>query len=372
MNQRYSTAMDLQDRTILVTGAAGFLGVNLIGALLSKDCRRVHAVVRSSQRGRRLAALASDLHLHTADLTYRDSILQIWDAVRPEIVFHLAAAGGASGSRDRHQVFESNVCAAHHLLLALARTPCARLIYTGGSVEYGPKPAAIREEDALTPVSFYAAAKAAATLLFQQAARHEGAPIVILRPFSIYGPHEPPHRLIPTAIRACRDGEVLPLTPAGYVRDFVFVDDVVEACLQAAVVDSAVGETLNIGTGVQTSNEEVVRCIEASMGRKLQLKLGATRRTRPILAAGGRISHARAAFWDGDPGIAFAKVSRRPSPGRSGERRSEPHEHAATSDGARFAGRAGVPECYLGGRTAPTSESGLRETRLLLGADLRQ
>jgi nucleoside-diphosphate-sugar epimerase len=99
--------------------------------------------------------------------------------------------------------------------------------------------------------------------------------VVILRPFSIYGPHEPPHRLIPAAIRAGRDGTVLPLTPPGCVRDFVFVEDVVEACLQAAVAEEVVGETINIGTGVQTSNEEVVRCIEQSLGRTLRIDQGA-------------------------------------------------------------------------------------------------
>ena len=97
---------------------------------------------------------------------------------------------------------------------------------------------------------------------------------MILRPFSVYGPWETPSRLIPSAIRAALDGLELPLTAPGYRRDLVHVDDVVDACLAAATVDVPPGEIVNVGTGQEWTNEEVVSAISAVMGREIRTRPG--------------------------------------------------------------------------------------------------
>lgn len=117
------------------------------------------------------------------------------------------------------------------------------------------------------PHTLHGATRAAATFLFQQSAYGLGLPVVILRIFSVYGPWEPRHRFIPTAIMAGLLGGELKLTAPGIRHDYVHVDDVVEACLRAAAsADNVIGEIINIGTGVQATNEEVAGHINELTG----------------------------------------------------------------------------------------------------------
>jgi len=256
---------------VLVTGATGFLGANLVRALVAARAE-VHAVVRPSADRWRLGDVA--LRVHDGDLRERASVRAIVDAVVPDVVFHLAAHGAQHAQRERDAIFAGTVLATHHLLLACEQRPPRRLVHTGGSSEYGPKPHALAEDDVLAPVTAYGAAKAAATTLAAQAAR-AGLPVAILRPFSIYGPWEPAGRLVPSAIRAALTGATLPLTAGAWVRDYVFVDDVVDACLLAAGAPSAVGEIVNLGTGRQTSNHDVVAAVERLTGRRIVVAPGA-------------------------------------------------------------------------------------------------
>jgi len=81
---------------------------------------------------------------------------------------------------------------------------------------------------------------------------------------------------VPTVVRAARDGTVLPLTGPGLRRDWVHVADVVDACVLAAGADRlAAGSVLNIGTGVQTANEELVALVERVSGRSIRVASGA-------------------------------------------------------------------------------------------------
>jgi len=256
---------------VLVTGATGFLGANLVRALVAARAE-VHAVVRPGADRWRLREV--DLRVHDGDLRERASVRAVVAAVAPDVVFHLAAHGAQHDQRERDAIFAGTVLATHHVLLACEARPPRRLVHTGGSSEYGPKPHALAEDDLLAPVTAYGAAKAAATTLVLQAARG-GLPAAVLRPFSIYGPWEPATRLVPSAIRAALGGTALPLTTDAWVRDFVFVDDVVEACLVAADAPSAAGEIVNVGTGRQTSNHEVVAEVERLTGRRIAVERGA-------------------------------------------------------------------------------------------------
>ena len=83
------------------------------------------------------------------------------------------------------------------------------------------------------------------------------------------------HRLVPTAIRAALQGTALPLTADDWYRDFVFVEDVVEACLLAGTTPGIEGEIMNVGTGRQHSNREVVAAVETALGVPVKVRVGA-------------------------------------------------------------------------------------------------
>jgi nucleoside-diphosphate-sugar epimerase len=111
--------------------------------------------------------------------------------------------------------------------------------------------------------------------LARRFARERGRPLVVLRPFSVYGPREAFSRLVPSAIAAAHHGTELPLTAPGYRRDLVYVDDVVECCLLAVTRDLAAGEVINVGTGRQWANEEVASAVGRACGRPLRTRSGA-------------------------------------------------------------------------------------------------
>jgi UDP-glucose 4-epimerase len=223
---------------------------------------------------RALAGSGAEAHglvREEADLRDADAIRRVVETVRPALVFHLAAgAGHPSDAAARTALLADTVLGTQNLLEALRPLESVRLVHVGSSLEYGPCSAPMRETDPLAPTTFRGVAKAAATLLVLRS----GLPATVVRPFSVYGPGERPHRLVPTVVAAAQRGDPIRLTRAGIARDFVYVDDVVDALLRAASVPEAVGEVVNAGTGRQTTNEELVARLGAILGRDVDVRPG--------------------------------------------------------------------------------------------------
>lgn len=258
---------------ILVTGGSGFIGAHLIARLLQEPCK-VHVIAREESDLWRLSALLPHITLHRVALEEGDRLRKIVQEISPEAIFHLAAHGVSSSHQDRTRMLVGNVVGTFNLLQAAKELSDPFVIHMGGSSEYGKKEAAMRETDVLEPTTFYGLTKACSTLLAQQFAREHNMPIALLRPFSVYGPMESSQRLIPTAIRAALTGKPLELTAPGFSRDLVFVEDVIEACL-LAWKKRLPQEILNIGTGIQTTNESVIASIAHLTGKKIDLLPGA-------------------------------------------------------------------------------------------------
>lgn len=266
---------DLAGARILVTGAAGFIGANLVRALLAQRAS-VSALVRSPATPR-LAGVDDELELLVADVRVPHAIEVAVTRARPQLAVHLAAPGGHPNSaRGRLEFLETSVLGTAALVEALADSGCRRLVHVGSSLEYGPRSHPLDEDVLLAPIVPRGAAKASATLVCLAWARTLGLSAVVLRPFSVYGPWEDERRLVPTALRAAVDGTELPLTPSGLVHDFVYVGDVVDAILHALDAgDEVSGEVINIGSGVQTTNEGLVAAASQAVGRPIRTRVGA-------------------------------------------------------------------------------------------------
>jgi nucleoside-diphosphate-sugar epimerase len=189
-----------------------------------------------------------------------------------------------------------------NLIEALAPLEYERMVVAGSALEYGPSVSAHRENDPLRPATFRGAGKAAATLLSLQHASAERRPIAVLRLFSVYGAWESPSRLIPTAIRAALCGGQMALTAPGVRHDFVFIDDVVDAMLAAAAAGGADGEAINVGSGREWTNEQVVEAVQRLTGRVVRARAG----EYPAKAAD-------TAHWVADIGKAAALLGWRPA-----------------------------------------------------------
>lgn len=266
---------DLRDRRVLVTGAAGFVGANLTRELIHRGAD-VHAIVRPASQLWRIADIAPRLKLYAVDLVDRQELQKNVEQARPAFIFHLARhSGGHPSPASRPEALATNIVGTANLLETTASLDVVRLVHTGTWLEYGVSDRPLKESDLPMPLSFHGATKAAATLLCQQSAREHRRDVVVLRLFSVYGPWEAPTRLIPSAIRAALGNQEMALTAPGYRHDWIYVEDVVQACVRALQAESVGGEIINVGSGEQWSNEDVLDVVQAVCGREIRTRVGA-------------------------------------------------------------------------------------------------
>jgi UDP-glucose 4-epimerase len=252
-------------RRVLVTGGGGFMGARLCRRLAEAEAE-VHAAGRN-----RPSHLEGIAHTWASDLSDQGSARELIEAIRPQIVFHLASA--VTGSRDIDQVrptFESNLASTVNVLIAATQVASERIVLAGSMEEPRPENA-----DPLPP-SPYAAAKWAGTVYARMFHSLYGCPVVVLRLFMVYGPEQQDRtKLIPYAARCFLDGIPPKLSSGRRPVDWVYVDDVVEACLWAAVVPEAVGQTLDIGSGKQVTIRKVVERLADLIGTDVRPMFGA-------------------------------------------------------------------------------------------------
>jgi nucleoside-diphosphate-sugar epimerase len=245
-------------RRVLLTGGTGFVGANL-GRRLLEDGHQVHLLVRPTSRRWRIEAISDDLRLHEVDLVDGEALARVVRDIRPDWVFHLAVHGAYPFQTDLRQMVDTNIVGTVNLMEAALGCGFEAFVHTGSSSEYGYKDHAPSEAEALEPNSHYAVTKASSTLYCRYTASARDVHVPVLRLYSAYGPYEEPTRLLPTLIVRARDGTLPPLAEPGVARDFVHVDDVVEAyCLAASRRSAEPGPVYNVGTGVQTTLREVV------------------------------------------------------------------------------------------------------------------
>jgi nucleoside-diphosphate-sugar epimerase len=241
----------------LITGAAGFIGANLVRHLLRAGDEPV-AVVRDGPVPWRLQGIFDHVSICHADLKDPQAVRRAVRQARPEVIFHLAAHGAYSWQRDFDEMLAVNVRATE-ALLEVAREIGARLVAAGSSSEYGLKDHAPVETEAVEPNSHYAVTKVCATHLCRLAAATHRQHAVTLRLYSVYGPWEQPGRLMPALVERGLAGQLPPLVAPDTARDFVWVEDACQAFVLAAMTDLPdPGTVLNVASGVQSTLKSVV------------------------------------------------------------------------------------------------------------------
>jgi nucleoside-diphosphate-sugar epimerase len=259
---------------VLVTGATGFIGANLVRRLVALGCRP-HLIVRPEGAWWRLADVRDRLAVHEADLSQADRLRRIVAEVQPQTIYHLATYGAYPATQaDAERVIQTNVLGTWNLLQACLETDFRLMVNMGSSSEYGASTHPMREDDPLDPANEYGVAKAAQSLLCRHMARVRRRPIVTVRPFSVYGPYEEPARLFPTMIRRCLEGLALRMVRPELTRDFTHVDDIVDACLLVDRLSACGGEAFNIATGVPWSMQQAVDAVLQATGARVPVEWG--------------------------------------------------------------------------------------------------
>ncbi len=232
------TWSELAGRSVLVTGASGFIGSHL--------CRRLaHAGATVHATSRHAQDEEEGLLWHCADLADAAAVRALVETTEPEVLFHLASH--VAGSRSLELVaptFHANLASTVYLLEAATETGCRRFVQAGSleEGEDGAPPA--------VPASPYAAAKAAASSYARMFHALYETPIVVARLFMVYGPAQRDlKKLIPYVILSLLRGEPVKLSSGTRRVDWVYVDDVVEGLLRLALAEGVEGRQVDLGTG---------------------------------------------------------------------------------------------------------------------------
>ena len=284
-------------KRVVVTGSAGFVGANLVRRLV-QDGHDVHQFLHPESDLWRLEGLVDDTTLHRVDLEDRDRVTQTMAHVRPDWVFHAAAHGAYPFQTDFRKMIATNLVATVNLVEAALATGFESFIHTGTSSEYGVKDHGPAEDVLPEPNSHYAVTKASATLYCRYAAQAHGVGIRVLRLYSVYGPWEEPTRLMPKLVVRGLQGGWPPMANPNTARDYVHTDDVIDAYMAAASVpDQDPGVVYNIGTGVQTSLQEVTEIARQELSINAEPEWGSM--PDRIWDAG---------VWVADPAVALKRL----------------------------------------------------------------
>jgi len=260
----------INNKKILITGATGFVGSCLAHRLVETGCE-LHLTVRAESNLWRIKNILDKVNLHNLDLRNKNNVESVVTSLKPKVIYHCATYGGYYTQSDAKKILGTNITGIVNLLNACAKAGFDCFVNTGSSSEYGIKNGPIKESDTLEPVSSYGAAKTSSTLFCQSVFRRNQLPIVNLRLFSPYGYYEAARRLIPSVIISCLSGKDVKLSSPDSVRDFVFIEDVVDAYLKVTeIISKAKGEIFNIGSGRQYSVGEVVSKIIELTGGKIK------------------------------------------------------------------------------------------------------
>jgi UDP-glucose 4-epimerase len=264
---------------VLVTGGAGFIGSNLVEALLARgDDVRVLDNFSTGSRAN-LASLGREVEVVEGDLR---SYERVHTAVRgTEVVFHQGALGSVPRSvQDPLSSTAVNVEGTLNVLLAARDEGIRRVVAASSSSVYGDGGEFPRvETQAPNPISPYAVAKLAAERFCVSFTRVYGIETVALRYFNVFGPRQDPTSqyaaVVPRFIAAVAAG--MPVTIHGdgaQSRDFTYVENVVAANLLACDAAGAAGRVLNIATGGSQSVNELADTVGRLLGRLVEKAFG--------------------------------------------------------------------------------------------------
>ena len=242
---------------ILVLGASGFIGANLLRTLM-EDREDVYGTATRLPAWR-LEGLPRE-HVLVTDLLIDSNLDAMLEAVKPRTIFDCIAYGAYSFETDRELIYRTNFNLISRLLCRLDPRNLSCYVHAGSSSEYGDNASGPPEDEVPAPNSHYSVSKVAAASLINYLGKKKGLPCANLRLYSAYGPLEDSSRLIPNIVHFGSAGRYPELVDPRVSRDFIYVDDVVHAFVDVGLKlsEADYGESFNIGTGRKTTIGDIV------------------------------------------------------------------------------------------------------------------
>jgi len=251
---------------ILITGASGFIGSNLISALLNQN-HEVFAIVRSKEKiinydwSNKVKFIIKDLNgFEKADLKN----------INPDLIYHLAWSNLPNYEDPVH--IEKNLPEQISFLRMVAESGLKKIIVAGSCLEYGLKEGLLNEEDPLQPTTFYGLAKISVLSILKFFKHEFNLDFLWFRIFYVYGDNQNQRSLYPSLIRAIQNGEsVFKMSHGNQMRDFIHINDVIKYFLYPLSNINMSG-VFNISSGRSIKVKDFVNNIINSYGSDIKIE----------------------------------------------------------------------------------------------------
>lgn len=258
--------------TILITGATGFIGSNLLRELILKHT--VYLILRKSSNTWRIQDLIDRCNIIFTDISDYKSLSKNTAKIIQSIdtTVHLASYGVSAQKFDLNEGIKTNISGTLNLLKLSHSNGVKRFINTGSCFEYAPSTRSYSETSLIGPQSIYGGIKAATTFLVSAYAKAHRYNAFTLRLFTPFGQFEAQNRFIPTVILGLLNKKNINASNPNSVRNYIYIEDIIEAYKKSIfTIKNLCGEIINIGSGKQYRLSEVVEIIQNISKRKINI-----------------------------------------------------------------------------------------------------
>ena len=268
---------DLRSKKVLVTGGSGFIGRSVLRKLVARNVKP--AVLLRNINSDFAEKYRTSIEAIELDLLNSEMLEEIVRKCKPNVIIHLAGSVGKNGE-SADALNQLNYEVTKNLLKAAREISAEKIVITGTADEYGASPAPQSENTLENPDSDYAISKHRAVEYARSMFKKHRLPVVILRPFTVYGTEQPEKMFLAQALRSASGNLEFEMSAGRQKRDLIFVEDAADAIITASKARNIAGETFNVGGGQAIALRDLAEMIWRLTGadRRL-LKVGA--RTAP-------------------------------------------------------------------------------------------
>jgi UDP-glucose 4-epimerase len=243
---------------LLVVGGTGFIGRHIVKKSLDLGFETTSISINNSIEEEKLEGV----NYLTIDITNKKSLCSHLDGMIFDYIINSSGyINHANYSSDGSKIFDVHFNGVKNLVDCLNKNKIKKFVQIGSSDEYGSNLAPQNEKQKESPISMYSCAKVATTYFLQTLFKTENFPAVILRPFLVYGPKQGEDRFIPQIIKGCVNNDSFQTSEGMQLRDFLFIDDFIDAVFIALKKNNISGEIINISSGIPVSIKKVINTI---------------------------------------------------------------------------------------------------------------
>jgi len=248
----------MKKNRIIIIGGTGFIGFHLSKFFLKK---KWEVICVSRKKVKKLKFLKGVKYIN-ADITKKNQLIQKLNNYKN--IEYLINSGGEVDHKNKKKVLMSHYKGVKNLISIFKKSNLKKFVQIGSSLEYGKNNSPQCEKAKCKPISFYAKAKFLATKYLLDLDKNT-IPVVIVRTYQVYGPHQDLNRFIPIIINGCLRNRRFPCSKGLQKRDFLFIDDFIRGIFNLMINNQTKGEIYNIGFGKPIQTKKIIFLIKNSI-----------------------------------------------------------------------------------------------------------